>query len=503
MIFLGPLVSSFILGFLILANLLKNSRLPNRAMFLLILAAPVGLGTCSIAMFWAYVAAASHGKWLSFVLIGLLGAYLLIRLVLKSKSKAVQQNFLHLDLPWLKKKPDKAALLYALLSAAALILFCYIFGRFVRNFISASCWEIFGGWDARFIWNLKAKFFFRSPAEWTGMFRQELSFSHPDYPLLLPGAIAWAWNWAGKEILIWPPLVAFLFTACTGLLILWYLFSYVALWSGLVACSYFFIIGAYQFWSATQYADIPVCFFMTASAVALLAAIRAKDSSDRPRVAAQSSSPGPSARERPLFFLAGLLAGMAAWTKNEGLFFAAWSVLILAGVLFMNPMSWPDKKTLACSFIGGLGIPLLNVFYLKIIMAKTGDYLGSGRTASEYFSLVLGSGAKTQVILNGFQTYMTKFDDWNGLWILFFCALLVGLSIKRKEILENSAWIPAAAAILIELGYFAVMHASPHEIHWQIETALLRLLLHAGALALIFSFEVFSPSSRPETETHP
>ncbi len=483
MIFLGPLVSSFILGFLILANLLKNSRLPNRAMFLFILAAPVGLGTCSIAMFWAYVAAASHGKGLSFVLIGLLGAYLLIRLVLKSKSKAVQQNFFHLDLSWLKKKPDKAALLYALLSAAAFILFCYIFGRFVRNFIAASCWEIFGGWDARFIWNLKAKFFFRSPAEWAGMFRQELSFSHPDYPLLLPGAIAWAWNWAGKELLIWPPLVAFLFTAGTGLLILWYLFSYVTLWSGLVACSYFFIIGEYQFWSATQYADIPVCFFMTSSIITLLAAVRTG--------------------EKSIFFLAGLLAGMAAWTKNEGLFFAAWAVLISAGALCLNPMPWSDKKILACSFIGGLGIPLLNVFYLKIIQAKTGDYLGSGRSASEYFSLVFGSGAKTQVILNGFQTYMTKFDDWNGLWILFFCALLVGLSIKRKEILENSSWIPAVAVILIELGYFAVMHASPHEIHWQIETALLRLLLHAGALALIFSFEVFSPSSRSETEIHP
>lgn len=482
MIFLGPLASAWMIGLLILANLLKDSRLPHRGMFSLIMAAPVGLSVCSLAMFWAYVIAARQARWLSFIMIFLLGAYHLIRLLSYLKFSAPQIDFSFFAAARFKKMFSRQALAGTLLSASSLILFCCVFQRFVRQFISASCWEIFGGWDARFIWNLKAKFFFRSPEEWAGMFRPELSFSHPDYPLLLPGAVCWGWNWSGKEILIWPALVAFLFMACLGLMVLWYLFSYVSPWSGFWACSYFLMIGTYQFWAATQYADIPVCFFMTSSIITLLAAVRADD--------------------KRVFFLAGLLAGMAAWTKNEGLLFTGWAALILAAALFMNPMPVSDKKNQAGFFITGLGLPLLNVFYLKTFLAKTGDYLGSGRTLSEYFSIVFGDGAKTRALLSGFQTYMTNFEEWNGLWILFFCALLAGFSIKRKEILKNSGWIPAAAAILIELGYFAVMHTSPHEIKWQIETALTRLLLHAGVLALIFSFEVFSPS-RTEIEPRP
>lgn len=476
MIFLGPLISAFILGFLILANLLKDSKLPNRTIFLIIMAVPVGLGACSLAIFWAYAAAASHGKWLSFGLCALLGGYLLFRLLTRKKLSGIAES----RLAGLKIKLETATKAQLLLTAASMTLFFYILQQFTRHFISMTCWEVFGGWDARFIWNLKAKFFFRSPSEWMGMFQPELNFSHPDYPLLIPGSIAWGWNWAGKEILIWPALVAFLFTVCTGFLIFWYLLSYVSAWSGFLAYSYFLATGAYQFWSPAQYADIPVCFFMTAATVTLLAAVRDRDNSAH--------------TQKPLFFLAGLLTGMAAWTKNEGLFFSGWIFLILSATLVIHPLPWPDKKKWGTSFATGFLIPFLNILYFKTFLGRTGDFLGSGRTLSEYASLLVESKAKTQLILNGFQVHMTKFEDWNGLWILFFCALVIGVSIKRKELMGSYGWLLAAAAVLIELGYFMVMHASLYEIRFQVETALPRLLLHAGALALIFSFEIFSPS---------
>lgn len=472
MISLGPLISAFIIGFLILSCILKNSAVPHRILLTLILAAPVGLGVCSLALFWAYCAAAAQAKWLSIIFVYLIGISALLYLLSSGIKTAAKQ----------KPRQTKFPITRLLLTAASFILFCFMAYRFIRFFASISCWDTYGGWDARFIWNLKAKFFFRSPAEWAGMFRNELYFSHPDYPLLIPGAVAWGWNWVGKEILIWPMMVAFVFAASLVLFIFWHLLAYTNPWNALLACSYFLAMGAYLFWSYTQYADIPLCFYFTASVAVLLSAVRLCEIS--------------------LFFLSGLLAGLAAWTKNEGLLFLVWMILILSLVLLGKSTTRQDKKNAAIAFAAGTGIPLLNVLCLKIFFSNAGDYLGSGRTLPEYISLIFGDPGKTRVIWEAFQTHMARLNDWAGLWVLFFCAVLIGVAIRRKKILENRGWVLALAALCIESGYFVVIHTSPGEVHWQIETALTRLLLHAGALAVLFSFEVFS-SFWPETAPRP
>lgn len=472
MISLGPLISAFVIGLLILACILKNSAVRHRTLLTIILAAPVGLGVCSLALFWAYCAAAAQAKWLSIVFVYLIGICALLHLLGSAGKSPVNQ----------KPRQSQFSITRFLLTAASFILFCFIAYRFIRFFASISCWDTYGGWDARFIWNLKAKFFFRSPAEWAGMFRNELYFSHPDYPLLLPGTVAWGWNWTGKEILIWPMLVAFIFAASLVLFIFWHLLVYTNPWNALLACSYMLAMGAYLFWSYTQYADIPLCFYFTASAAMLLSAVRL--------------------RETPLFFLSGLLAGMAAWTKNEGLFFLVWLILILSFALLGKNTTRQDKKNAGIAFAAGTGIPLLNVLCLKIFFSNAGDYLGSGRTLPKYISLIFGDPAKTRAIWAGFQSHMTRLNDWAGLWVLFICAVLIGGSIGRKKITENRGWMLALAVLCIEFGYFVVLHTSPHEIGWQIETALTRLILHAGGLAILFSFEIFS-SFWPETEPRP
>ncbi len=45
------------------------------------------------------------------------------------------------------------------------------------------------GWDAFSIWNLHARFLFRGGTAWRDGFTSIIPWSHPDYPLLLPGAI--------------------------------------------------------------------------------------------------------------------------------------------------------------------------------------------------------------------------------------------------------------------------------------------------------------------------
>ncbi|MBI3863197.1 MAG: hypothetical protein HY290_15000, partial [Planctomycetia bacterium] len=53
-----------------------------------------------------------------------------------------------------------------------------------------------GGWDARAIWNLRARYLFRSGDAWRDAFSD--SFDHTDYPLLLPAGLARVWTFAGE-----------------------------------------------------------------------------------------------------------------------------------------------------------------------------------------------------------------------------------------------------------------------------------------------------------------
>src|SRR5271156_5373183 len=55
------------------------------------------------------------------------------------------------------------------------------------------------GWDAFSIWNLHARFLFLGGSNWRDGFTVMLPWSHPDYPLLLPAAIAHFWRYFGHD----------------------------------------------------------------------------------------------------------------------------------------------------------------------------------------------------------------------------------------------------------------------------------------------------------------
>jgi hypothetical protein len=146
-----------------------------------------------------------------------------------------------------------------------------------------------GGWDAWAIWNLKARFFARAPGSWRRVF--EVSYAHPDYPLLLPASIARTWRLLGSEPTLVPRLYGLLCAVAAALFVA----AAVARERGPdAACAAvcFLCLGPLPAYAARQYADVPLSAFM-AGAVVLL--------------------------DQPL--LCGVMGGLAAWTKNEGLLF--------------------------------------------------------------------------------------------------------------------------------------------------------------------------------------
>jgi len=68
----------------------------------------------------------------------------------------------------------------------------------VIMFLTAVSYSPHGEEGAWSIWNLKARFLFRAGSFWREAFSSDLSWSHPDYPLLLPALVELCWKVAGQ-----------------------------------------------------------------------------------------------------------------------------------------------------------------------------------------------------------------------------------------------------------------------------------------------------------------
>jgi hypothetical protein len=185
---------------------------------------------------------------------------------------------------------------------------------FVVSFAVSFLKEPHGRWDAWLIWNMHARFLYRGGEAWREAFASGLDWSHWDYPLLLPLSIARVWTYTGTESILVPAAMGFIFT----LLILGLLLTALSLLRGqtqgclaamiLMGTPFFIVMGA------SQFADIPFALFVLATFVLLFLPDRS-----------------PKNPAGPLI-LAGIAAGLSAWTKNEGLLFALIVTVSLAGM---------------------------------------------------------------------------------------------------------------------------------------------------------------------------
>jgi hypothetical protein len=156
--------------------------------------------------------------------------------------------------------PTPAWLTGSLLAAAALAILVFVLSS-LRN--------PDGGWDAFAIWNLRARFLERGGEWWRDAFSAKIPWTHPDYPLLLPGLVAMTFAFSGSESTLGPVSIAFLFLVATaGVLV-----ATLALLRGrtqavlagilLLSTSAFILLSGYQ------YADVPLSFYILATLAAL------------------------------------------------------------------------------------------------------------------------------------------------------------------------------------------------------------------------------------------
>ena len=346
--------------------------------------------------------------------------------------------------------------------AAFLLLMAAGFGAF---FLLKSFRAPHGYIDAFAIWNMRAKFIFRGGDLWRNAF-SVLDWSHPDYPLLLPALVVRFWKYVGDESTIIPIFVALCFTFATIGLLYTALSLLRSKSQALLAAMLLLSTPFFMQNGVNQTADVPISFFFL-STIVLLAL--------NERISAQTG-------HHSLLFLAGITAGLSAWTKNEGSLFLL-SILVVTFLAVTARKGWNAAiKQLAPFWLGMLPI-LLIVFYFKTQLAPDNDILSSERSLLLFAKIM--DPARHLKVGQALLTHLFRFNHYSWVVLLLY-ACLVGINPKIKS--TPITVFAMTSFILILIAYYCIYLITPFNLDWHLASSLDRLLLQLWPSVLFVFF---------------
>jgi hypothetical protein len=309
-----------------------------------------------------------------------------------------------------------------------------------------------GLWDAFNYWNLKAKLISRAPSDWPNLLHQMISSDfHPDYPLLQTGFIAQCWLYMKNESVWIPIIVSFIFTFCT----IGFLASSVSFFTnktkGLIAGLILLATPFYMTMGDSQYADNTIGFFYLATIVFLTFARRTSEIKPH------------------LLIAAGITAGLAAWSKNEGLLFLV--CLFSSQLILLFFKNYRELLIELKYILFGLLPILILIAYFKIFIAPPND-------------IVNGQGAQTFVKLFDLSRYslvskwavdqFSTFGKWalNPWWLFLLGILYKGINIKENK---NSLISNFTLLIIMLIGFYFIYIITPLDLVFHLSTSMHRL----------------------------
>lgn len=430
-----------ILGGFLLAHLIWDARDAKSLLFKFFLGVGVGTGISAVLyFFWMWIQLPA-GFYPYFELSLLL--LLLLTVFLREKRRPVA--FVPIN---------GQALLWTGLVALAVAFS-------VVSFLLRALPTPHGVQDAWGIWNVSARFIYGAGAGWLKIIPQNAWF-HPDYPLLVSLNIAEVWSIVGASITRVPIIFALVYMlALIGLLS-------VAL--AIVKDNQQGAFGAIllasapvtAFLASNQYADVPLAYFFlgTAALFYMYSLLR----------------------ETRLLVFAGLFAGLAAWTKNEGLTY------LLMACLLCAVLSVREKKKLFVPFLVGLALPLLALLLFKSIAPGNDLFTQFSASLLQFldFPRYLTIAGRMLMLLATF-----------GGWPVSFAVILAGyaLLVFVPHRPAGKRWLVGALLVGQLLSYFAIYLFTPADVTLHINTSLERLFFHLFPLAIFFIL-IFLPSPR-------
>ena len=324
--------------------------------------------------------------------------------------------------------------------------------------------------DAWSIWNLRARFLFRAGESWKDAFSSQLAWSHPDYPLLIPGIVALCWTLARQESTTAPIALGFLFVFGTvGVLV-----AALGILRGKTQAfaAGILLLGTAGFTAlgAAQYGDVPFSFFLLAT-LALLAL------QDRHREDLRFS------------LLAGLTAGFAAWTSNAGLILVA-AVFVARAVAIVRV---GDRTQLAGHLLrmaAGVALPLAIVVFFKLRIAPPNPVFSS--KPGVIFEHLIDPG-RWILTFQGFLVPLFSLGRFL-IPILLVLALFWYLVRFRVEQRDRAAlWTAGIALVLMLVSEFAFFLLFPENLASELNTSAGRIYLQFWPAVLLMFFLAASP----------
>jgi hypothetical protein len=330
--------------------------------------------------------------------------------------------------------------------------------------------------DSLAIWNLRARFLFRGGEQWRDAL-SVLPWSHPDYPLLLPLSVTRLWKASGGETVAAPIALATLFflaavgvtAGAVGLL----RSARQAALAGIVLLS----APSYLIDVTAQCADLPLGFFLLTTVVLVVIASRGVPGNPR------------------LLALAGVAAGLAAWTKNEGLLVAL--AAAGAGMTVIGfQRAWRDALAYLRAFLAGLAPILLVVIAFKMI-APPSELVGSQNAGGILARLV--DPSRMAIIARAFGEQLVMLGGWSIplplVPSLIAYLLVVGVDVPAED--RRGAAIGSGIVALMLAGYFFVYLTTPYDLAWHVTGSVGRLFLQLWpSIVFLFFLAARSPEVR-------
>jgi hypothetical protein len=305
-----------------------------------------------------------------------------------------------------------------------------------------------GNWDAWAIWNLRARFLASGGALAQRAWSSKLDASaHAEYPLLLSSFVARSWAFSDSFSTAVPEATSYAFFLALIALVAGGMAALRGPMLGLLAALVLASTPALLHQVPNQYADVPMaCYFAGAIVFALL---------DRP-------------------ILAGIFAGCAAWTKDEGVLFLALLLTVTAAL----------KRRAALATLAGAAPAAALVVIFKTWLARGNAGL---------LSTSLPGAGKRLADVGRYGITIAAFDrEFAGLgvgWyhpILPLIALAVVLRFDRER-RRDAAYCGALVGFLL-LGYFGVYILTNNDLTWLLQTSLNRVLVQVWPVLVLAGF---------------
>jgi len=326
-------------------------------------------------------------------------------------------------------------------------------------------------WDAYAIWGLKAKVIAAKgivprPTYFTDV---SLSYSHLDYPLMVPFLMAGVHGLLGRVddqlAKLALPLLYF------GLGCLVFAFSKRRLPNPLAFAVTALVMGAPVTlrWAGSGNADLPLAAFYTASVILLL------EWTEKPDWRTCAAC--------------GMMSGFAAFTKNEGLALGAANCVIV----LLVPIWSADRKRALAGAGACIGV------FLILILPWTVWSSDIPRTHENYlahltFGNIAGNASRIPIILTEFVRQTVSVWRYGLLWLILVASAIAGWRSFRDR-----PTVAAWSLLLLHLGLYALIFLiTPWDVQEQFKASLDRLTLHVVPLAgLLIAMHCSAIVARP------